>query len=63
MYSYKLLMLLQVVALCQEAGMNVLRENIESRCMHQCHFLQALTVVKPKTNKDLLALYERYNSQ
>jgi len=55
-------MILQVVALCQEAGMNVLRENINSRCIHHCHFLQALKVVKPKTNKHLLALYERYNA-
>ena len=57
-----LLPAVQVVAVCQEAGMNVLRENIDARCMHQCHFLQALTVVKPKTNKDLLTLYERYNN-
>lgn len=43
--------------------MNVLRENIKSRCIHWCHFFEALKVVKPKTNKDLLALYERYNHQ
>lgn len=41
--------------------MNVLRENIESRCINKDHFLQAFKVVKPKTNKDLLTLYERYN--
>ena len=56
------LLAVQVVAVCQEAGMNVLRENIDARCIHQCHFLQALTVVKPKTNADLLTLYERYNN-
>ena len=64
MYSiiigYDRIMVLQVVAVYREAVMNVLRENIDSRCIHQCHFLEALNVVSPKTSKDAVASYERY---
>ncbi|KAJ6646893.1 ATPase family protein 2 like [Pseudolycoriella hygida] len=50
----------EVQAVCQEAAMKALEENIDATIVNWKHFQDALVVVQPRTNSDLLNLYEEY---
>lgn len=53
----------EIQAICQEAALKTLEESLDAQCVHWQHVLIALTVVKPRTSKDLLELYEKYEAQ
>lgn len=50
----------EVQAICQEAAMKALEDNIDAVIVNWTHFQKALEVVQPRTNADLLKLYEDY---
>ncbi|KAJ9580555.1 hypothetical protein L9F63_024266 [Diploptera punctata] len=50
----------EVVAVCHEAAMIALKENINTNCVSQNHFITALQLVTPRTPQSLLQLYEDY---
>lgn len=50
----------EVQAVCQEAAMKALEDNIDASVVNWKHFQKALEVVQPRTNADLLKLYEDY---
>ncbi|XP_071440469.1 ATPase family gene 2 protein homolog A [Hetaerina americana] len=50
----------EVVAVCQEAGLNALEDDIHAECIMQHHVEKALNNVKPRTSQYLLDLYETY---
>lgn len=50
----------EVQAVCQEAAMKALEDNIEATVVSLKHFQKALHVVQPRTNADLLKLYDDY---
>ena len=53
----------EIQAICQEAGMKALEEDIEAKEVSKSHFDFALSVVIPRTPKSLLKLYEEYSNQ
>lgn len=53
----------EIQAICQEAALKTLEESLSAESVSWRHFLSALSVVKPRTNKELLDLYERYEKQ
>lgn len=50
----------EVQAVCQEAAMKALEDNIDATIVDWKHFTKALEVVQPRTNADLLKLYDDY---
>ncbi|XP_039285889.1 LOW QUALITY PROTEIN: ATPase family protein 2 homolog [Nilaparvata lugens] len=52
----------EVVAVCQEAALSALQEDISAAQVSQSHFQHALTIITPRTSKTLLKLYEEYRS-
>lgn len=50
----------EVQAVCQEAAMKALEDNIDAVVVSWKHFEKALQVVQPRTNSDLLKLYDDY---
>lgn len=53
----------EIQAICQEAALKTLEESLEAKSVEWRHVLDALVAVKPRTSKDLLELYERYEDQ
>lgn len=52
--------MLKVVAVCHEAAMKTLQDNISAECVYNEHFEYALTIVKPRTPKSLLEIYDKF---
>lgn len=50
----------EVQAVCQEAAMKALEDNIDAVVVNWNHFTKALDVVQPRTNAELLKLYDDY---
>lgn len=50
----------EIVALCHEAALKALEENIEANKVFKRHFNAVLDVLVPRTSKSLLKLYEEY---
>lgn len=50
----------EVQAVCQEAAMKALEDNINAVIVYWKHFDKALQIVQPRTNADMLRLYEEY---
>ncbi|KAF5275487.1 hypothetical protein FQA39_LY18642 [Lamprigera yunnana] len=50
----------EVNAICHEAAMKALEENIHSKEVKMCHFLKALQIVSPRTPTSLLNIYTEY---
>ncbi|KAG4072431.1 hypothetical protein HA402_004363 [Bradysia odoriphaga] len=50
----------EVQAVCQEAAMKALEDSIDAVVVSWKHFEKALEVVQPRTNSELLKLYENY---
>jgi AAA family ATPase len=55
--------LLQVLAVCHEAALKALEENLSATDVTHCHFMSALQMVTPRTPSSLLQLYETYLKQ
>ncbi|XP_038062982.1 ATPase family protein 2 homolog [Patiria miniata] len=50
----------EVVAVCREAGLAAMQEDINIDHIHARHFLQALETVQPRTSDQLIRFYEEY---
>ncbi|XP_071787469.1 ATPase family gene 2 protein homolog A-like [Asterias amurensis] len=50
----------EVVAVCREAGLSAMQEDIDADCIHPRHFLLALETVEPRTSPQLIQFYEEY---
>ncbi|KAL0223458.1 hypothetical protein P9112_002848 [Eukaryota sp. TZLM1-RC] len=47
----------EIAAVCREASMNVMRENLDGGNVEQTHFDKALEVIKPQTTSDTIEFY------
>ena len=52
-----------IEAVCREAAMLALRDDMTSRDVKMKYFLDALKKVKPSASKDIEAMYEQFNEQ
>ncbi|XP_067125684.1 ATPase family gene 2 protein homolog A-like isoform X2 [Centruroides vittatus] len=50
----------EIVALCHEAGLRALNENINAEQITWSHFMQALEFVKPRTTTETIEYYKSY---
>jgi AAA family ATPase len=53
----------EVAAVCNEAALKALEEDLESAFVSTRHFERSLEVVKPRITPDLLAVYSRFQNQ
>lgn len=54
--------MLQVIAVCYEAALSAMQEDITIAHVHRRHFQQALQVVTPRITQDLLQFYDSYHT-
>lgn len=52
----------EVVAVCQEAAMKALEEDINAEVIARSHFEAALAVVRPRISKETIDFYESYSA-
>ncbi|RLI87311.1 MAG: AAA family ATPase [Archaeoglobales archaeon] len=52
-----------IEAVCREAVMLALRENLESEKVEMRHFLEALKKIKPSITESMLSFYERFEEK
>ena len=52
-----------IEAVCREAVMLALREDINAEKVHMRHFLEALKKVKPSVSESMLSFYERFEEK
>ncbi|MET1125004.1 MAG: CDC48 family AAA ATPase, partial [Archaeoglobaceae archaeon] len=52
-----------IEAVCREAVMLAMRENIDAEKVEMRHFLEALKKVKPSVNEAMLSFYERFEER
>ena len=50
-------------ALCKEAGMNALREDINAKKVKKKHFEEALKKITPSITKELMSYYEKFSQR
>ena len=53
----------EISALCREAALAALEENIESTEVFRRHFDAAFVAVKPRTSSNLIELYRKYQNE
>lgn len=53
----------EVSALCREAALAALQENIKSSEVYMRHFDVAFIAVKPRTSVELIELYKKYENE
>lgn len=53
----------ELVAVCQEAALQALAENISSTCIKVEHFEKALEIVTPRISPESLQLFEQFASR
>ncbi|XP_060084296.1 ATPase family gene 2 protein homolog A-like [Ylistrum balloti] len=53
----------EVSAVCHEAAMFALQEDIDSQTVHSRHFEAALTVIKPRITVELIEYYKNYQHE
>lgn len=51
----------EVNAVCHEAAMAALEEDLQAECVESKHFLKALKLITPRTPATLIQIYEEYN--
>lgn len=51
----------QLTAVCHEAALKALEENINSELIKHRHFSDALSIVKPRITQDQINFYENYS--
>lgn len=54
---------LQITAVCREAALLALQEDIQAQCIIGRHFDQALTIVTPRIPDSLIRFYETYQQK
>lgn len=52
----------EVAAVCNEAALAALEEDVEAAVVEERHFLAALDSVKPRISSDLFRIYERFQT-
>ena len=58
-----LFVLCQIIAVCREAALLALEEDIEANCIMKRHFTQALSSVTPRLPESLRRFYEDYQEK
>lgn len=58
-----LYVLLQIIAVCREAALLALEEDIQANHIMRRHFTQALSTVTPRIPKSLRRFYEEYQEK
>lgn len=58
-----LYVLLQIIAICREAALLALEEDIQANLIMRRHFTQALSIVTPRIPKSLRRFYEEYQEK
>merc|ERR1711913_101720 len=53
----------EIAAICNEAALATLEENLAASEVNQKHFEIALSNLKPRISKDLFAIYEKFQSE
>ncbi|ELK30918.1 Spermatogenesis-associated protein 5 [Myotis davidii] len=53
----------QIIALCREAALLALEEDIKAKCTRKKHFTQALSTVTPRIPQSLRRFYEDYQEK
>lgn len=53
----------EIVAVCQEAGLQALEEDMGATCVLHRHFVQALEAVSPRTPPSARSFYEDYHTR
>ncbi|MFT7806376.1 spermatogenesis-associated protein 5-like [Arapaima gigas] len=53
----------EIGAMCREAALFALQDDIRAQCIMGRHFKRALAVVKPRIPDSLIQLYSRYRQQ
>ncbi|MEE6461619.1 hypothetical protein FKM82_001347 [Ascaphus truei] len=53
----------EITAVCREAALLALQEDIQAQCIMGRHFDQALAVVTPRIPDSLIQFYATYNQQ
>ncbi|XP_045854382.1 ATPase family protein 2 homolog [Meles meles] len=53
----------EVIAVCREAALLALEEDIQANCISRRHFTQALSTVTPRIPKSLRRFYEEYQEK
>lgn len=51
----------ETVALCRNAAMLAMRENLTAASISHTHFVGSLSSVVPRTDKKMLAVYEKFS--
>ncbi|KAG1934618.1 ATPase family protein [Pimephales promelas] len=54
---------LEITAVCREAALQALQENIAAEHVTHTHFLAALDAVTPRIPQSLLQAYEKYQRE
>lgn len=52
----------EVNAICHEAAMMALQEDINASCITMKHFEEALKLITPRTSSSLLEIYKNYTN-
>ncbi|KAM6221728.1 ATPase family gene 2 protein homolog A [Rhynchocyon petersi] len=53
----------EIIAVCREAALLALEENIQAKCIKKRHFTQALSTVTPRIPESLRRFYEDYQEK
>ena len=53
----------EIAAVCNEAALAALEENVAASEVNQKHFETALNSLKPRISKDLFAIYDKFQSE
>ncbi|XP_004855002.1 spermatogenesis-associated protein 5 isoform X1 [Heterocephalus glaber] len=53
----------EIIAICREAALLALEENIKANCIMKKHFTQALSIVTPRIPESLRRFYEDYQEK
>lgn len=53
----------EIIAVCREAALLTLEEDIQARCIMRRHFTQALNTVTPRIPESLIRFYEDYQEK
>ncbi|KAI8798993.1 spermatogenesis-associated protein 5 [Biomphalaria glabrata] len=52
----------EIIQVCQEAALCALREDLQTKCVQQKHFDQALKKVQPQIDPELLQIYQKFSN-
>ena len=62
-FCFCLFVLFQIIAVCKEAGLLALEEDIQAKSITKKHFTRALSIVTPRLPESLRRFYEDYQEK